>query len=120
MSGIADGPAAQSGTTTSCGLCAPALGPVLGESEHWRLILNYAFLQNQDRHVHPHVIPRYAADRELRGLTFTDPDCPDHYAVPGPVRHLAGEHLGLLTESLRAALDQAGTCPVEPGPSGYR
>jgi diadenosine tetraphosphate (Ap4A) HIT family hydrolase len=22
---------------------------------------NYAFLQNQDRHVHQHVIPRYAA-----------------------------------------------------------
>lgn len=45
---------------------------------------NYAFLQNQDRHVHLHVIPRYAAARRLAGLEFGDPDYPSHYRVPGP------------------------------------
>jgi diadenosine tetraphosphate (Ap4A) HIT family hydrolase len=40
---------------------------------------NLAFLQNQDRHVHLHVIPRYAAARACAGVEFTDPDWPDHY-----------------------------------------
>ncbi|HZS30577.1 MAG TPA: HIT family protein [Gaiellaceae bacterium] len=40
---------------------------------------NCAFLQNQDRHVHLHVIPRYAGPRTLAGLEFTDSDWPDHY-----------------------------------------
>lgn len=44
--------------------------------------LNYAFLQNQDRHVHLHVIPRYAEPRSVARVEFTDPDYPDHYA-PG-------------------------------------
>ena len=54
---------------------------------------NYAFLQNQDRHVHLHVIPRYARPRQVAGLRFEDPDYPDHYAVPSPARHLAPEVL---------------------------
>lgn len=51
---------------------------------------NYAFLQNQDRHVHLHVIPRYAAERSFAGEVFTDPDYPAHYAVPSPIRRHAG------------------------------
>lgn len=43
---------------------------------------NYAFLQNQDRHVHLHVIPRYAALRTFDGEVFTDVDYPSHYAFP--------------------------------------
>lgn len=39
---------------------------------------NYVFLQNQDRHVHLHIIPRYAGSREYAGLTFSDADYPDH------------------------------------------
>lgn len=39
---------------------------------------NYAFLQNVDRHVHLHIIPRYGETRTLRGLVFTDPDYPAH------------------------------------------
>jgi diadenosine tetraphosphate (Ap4A) HIT family hydrolase len=42
---------------------------------------NHAFLQNQDRHVHLHVIPRYAAPREFDGLRFDDPDYPGHYGL---------------------------------------
>ena len=44
---------------------------------------NYAFLQNQDRHVHLHVIPRYQSPRWLAGTEFKDADYPDHYRVPG-------------------------------------
>jgi diadenosine tetraphosphate (Ap4A) HIT family hydrolase len=47
---------------------------------------NYAFLQNQDRHVHLHVFPRYASARHIAGAEFTDPDYPDHYRVPSPSR----------------------------------
>lgn len=43
---------------------------------------NYAFLMNADPHVHPHVIPRYVATRELASVTFVDPDYPDSYRVP--------------------------------------
>ena len=46
---------------------------------------NYAFLQNADRHVHLHVIPRYASVRDLSGENFEDPDWPHHYA-PGRER----------------------------------
>ena len=48
---------------------------------------NYAFLQNADRHVHFHVIPRYAERRRFVGQEFADPDYPGHYA-PGVERRL--------------------------------
>jgi diadenosine tetraphosphate (Ap4A) HIT family hydrolase len=40
---------------------------------------NLAFLQNQDRHIHLHVIPRYAGARMCADVEFNDPDWPDHY-----------------------------------------
>ena len=64
---------------------------------------NYAFLQNQDRHVHLHVIPRYGAERTFAGLVFADPDYPDHYAVPMPVRLLAPEQMAMLADYLQEA-----------------
>jgi diadenosine tetraphosphate (Ap4A) HIT family hydrolase len=42
---------------------------------------NYVFLQNQDRHVHLHVIPRYRTMRQFEGVRFTDPDFGAHYSV---------------------------------------
>lgn len=42
---------------------------------------NYAFLMNGDRHVHFHVIPRYATDREFAGLIFTDGQLGEHYQL---------------------------------------
>ena len=33
---------------------------------------NYAFLQNQERHVHLHIIPRHAMSRKVAGLQFED------------------------------------------------
>ena len=60
---------------------------------------NYAFLQNQDRHVHLHIIPRYAKPREVAGLRFEDPDYPDHYAVPSYERRVS-----------RAVLDELAAC----------
>jgi diadenosine tetraphosphate (Ap4A) HIT family hydrolase len=35
---------------------------------------NYAFLMNQDPHVHLHVIPRYNSPRDFAGRTFEDGD----------------------------------------------
>ena len=61
---------------------------------------NYAFLQNQDRHVHLHIIPRYAKPREVAGLRFEDPDYPDHYAVPSPERRVSGAVLDELARLL--------------------
>lgn len=34
--------------------------------------MNYSFLGNADRHLHAHVVPRYASSRTLLGHTFTD------------------------------------------------
>jgi diadenosine tetraphosphate (Ap4A) HIT family hydrolase len=65
---------------------------------------NYAFLQNQDRHVHLHVIPRYQTARQWSGLTFTDPDYPDHYAVPMPDRRLNASTALRLGQLLAAAM----------------
>ncbi len=42
---------------------------------------NYAFLQNQDRHVHLHIIPRYAGSRTFEGMEFADRAYPGHYDV---------------------------------------
>lgn len=57
---------------------------------------NYTFLQNEDRHVHLHVIPRYAGPRTFAGREFADPDWPDHYrpgaqylAPPGVIEAIA-------------------------------
>jgi diadenosine tetraphosphate (Ap4A) HIT family hydrolase len=134
----------------TCGLCRHDLGPVLRESEHWRLVLNrnqnllgksllalrrhcesvaeltgeewvalqgelaaagdllsaalspdqfnYALLQNVDRHVHVHVIPRYASPREFGGRTFVDEDFPG----PQPMRGWATTSLVLDSEELAA------------------
>jgi diadenosine tetraphosphate (Ap4A) HIT family hydrolase len=70
---------------------------------------NYAFLQNQDRHVHLHVIPRYANVRAFNGLEFIDPDYPSHYRVPGPSRRLSAPELGAIAEHLRHALSAPGS-----------
>jgi diadenosine tetraphosphate (Ap4A) HIT family hydrolase len=65
---------------------------------------NYAFLQNQDRHVHLHIIPRYATSRTLGGITFEDHDYPAHYKVPGRTRILPEEQLNLISEEIRRHL----------------
>lgn len=64
---------------------------------------NYVFLQNQDRHVHLHVVPRYSADRSFGGLTFQDPDYPAHYAVPSPVQQLPEVQRDALAAELHRA-----------------
>jgi diadenosine tetraphosphate (Ap4A) HIT family hydrolase len=65
---------------------------------------NYAFLQNQDRHVHMHLYPRYAQPRIFAGVMFEDPDYPSHYTVPAPSRHLLSEQYELIVQALRATL----------------
>lgn len=60
---------------------------------------NYAFLQNQDRHVHLHVIPRYASDRRFAGMDFVDPDYPGHYA-PGVENQVRSEVISAIQDAL--------------------
>lgn len=64
---------------------------------------HYAFLQNRDRHVHLHIIPRYAAPRRVAGLHVDDPDYPGHYAVPAPERRLTRDQTEQLVTLLQAA-----------------
>jgi diadenosine tetraphosphate (Ap4A) HIT family hydrolase len=64
------------------------------QAELWRLLgdvktallgafqpdhFNYAFLMNQDAHVHMHIIPRYAQSRVFAGMAFTDGRLGEHY-----------------------------------------
>ncbi|HZQ35272.1 MAG TPA: HIT family protein [Dehalococcoidia bacterium] len=65
---------------------------------------NYAFLQNQDRHVHLHIIPRYASMRTSAGVSFHDPAYPGHYAVNEPALRLDEEHVAALAQLLRTRL----------------
>lgn len=46
---------------------------------------NYAFLMNQDRHVHLHVIPQYRSPRSFAGVQFEDGDAVNQRRVPDPV-----------------------------------
>jgi diadenosine tetraphosphate (Ap4A) HIT family hydrolase len=62
---------------------------------------NYAFLQNQDRHIHLHIIPRYKESRVLIGLEFDDPDYPGHFRAPAHGRYLDQEQLIKLAEQLK-------------------
>jgi diadenosine tetraphosphate (Ap4A) HIT family hydrolase len=136
-----------------CVLCSPDLGPIIAESEHWRLVLNhnqkylgkcflvlrrhlepvplinpaewqelhqeveratemlvrafqpdhfnYAFLQNQDRHVHLHVIPRYASQRTFADIVFDDLDYPGHYSVGEPRQRLSEGQYAAITDYLQ-------------------
>jgi diadenosine tetraphosphate (Ap4A) HIT family hydrolase len=63
---------------------------------------NYAFLQNEDRHVHLHVIPRYADTRAVGDVVFDDSAYPDHYR-PGEERRLEREQI----EAIAAAITEA-------------
>jgi hypothetical protein len=64
---------------------------------------NYPFLQNQDRHVYLHGIPRYATARSMAGVRFEDPDYPGHYSVPGPDRRVSTAVLDVLAQLLSDA-----------------
>ncbi len=142
----------KSGIVEGCALCDPGLGPVIAETEHWKLVLNkrnqsllgkcfltlrrheesvtalspeewadlrtgtalatdalrsafepdhfnYAFLQNLDRHVHLHILPRYAGSREFSGEIFEDECYPDHYdpfVAPRPLSADRTEELAAL------------------------
>ena len=63
---------------------------------------NYAFLQNQDRHIHLHVIPRYENVRRIAGVDFTDPDYPDMFRVPGRTNIADGHLLAAIAGALGA------------------
>ena len=61
---------------------------------------NYVFLQNQDRHVRLHVIPRYASPREFAGLGFRDIGWPGHYDIQQMAQTLTDGQYHELTATL--------------------
>ncbi len=61
---------------------------------------NYTFLQNQDRHVHMHIMPRYSTPVLFNGETFEDPTYPGHYAVAAQQRLVTAEQLSDLARLL--------------------
>ena len=65
---------------------------------------NYAFLQNQDRHVHLHVVPRFERPREVAGERFEDPDFPKHYRVPAPKKRVPADVLASIGDEIRSAM----------------
>jgi diadenosine tetraphosphate (Ap4A) HIT family hydrolase len=64
-------------------------------------LFNYAFLQNVDRHIHLHVLPRYGSVREFAGLTFHDDRFGDHYEVPAHPRFVASAELDAVADAVR-------------------
>lgn len=73
--------------------------------------LNLAFLGNEDRHVHLHLIPRYAEPVELAGIAFDDPGFPGHYVV-GHDRRVDDEVRAAIVARLRLP-------PVDPDATFY-
>lgn len=68
---------------------------------------NYAFLQNQDRHVHLHVIPRYAGPRTFGGNDFRDPGYPGHYTVDDPPRRLSPSDESAIAAAISRFISQS-------------
>ena len=66
--------------------------------------LNYAFLGNDFRHLHAHIVPRYDAPRTFAGVDFEDADWGHHYKT----KPWAGGRDVVLRvrDALRAALDE--------------
>lgn len=64
---------------------------------------NYAFLGNETRHLHGHVFPRYARERQFTGVTFTDELYGHHYR-PGQSVTLADEVYEKIKLSIKEAL----------------
>lgn len=64
---------------------------------------NYSFLQNRDRHVHLHVIPRYVGTRRIAGVEFSDPDYPARYFEPAADERIVGRDV---LEAIARAFDE--------------
>lgn len=62
---------------------------------------NYSFLQNLDRHVHLHIIPRYKRQRVFAGNVFIDEGYPGYYSVPVLVKKISEEYLVKIADTLR-------------------
>jgi diadenosine tetraphosphate (Ap4A) HIT family hydrolase len=60
---------------------------------------NYAFLQNGDRHIHLHVIPRYEQPRRFADTDFSDSDYPGHY-TPGVERRVGQDVYAAIADAL--------------------
>jgi diadenosine tetraphosphate (Ap4A) HIT family hydrolase len=60
---------------------------------------NYAFLQNGDRHIHLHIIPRYQEPRRFADAQFCDPDYPSHY-TPGVQNRVGPELISAIAAAL--------------------
>ena len=58
---------------------------------------NYAFLMNQDAHVHLHVIPRYRGTRTFAGVEFQDNDAITERRLP---EHIHRRIVAALRETL--------------------
>lgn len=69
---------------------------------------NYAFLQNQDRHAHLHIIPRYAENRTFGGVLFTDRGYPGHYTIKTPAHRLEPDQESTLVTLLSHLIGQVG------------
>jgi diadenosine tetraphosphate (Ap4A) HIT family hydrolase len=65
-------------------------------------LYNHAFLMNQDRQVHLHIVPRYRSSRDWDGETFTD----EHWGTlfGTEQRIMPGAQLARLTTAIRAHL----------------
>ncbi len=71
-----------------------------------RTSTGYAFLGNLDRHLHVHVLPRYASARRVPGIEFVDRGYPGHYALSADRRALPSreEHADRHQTLMRRAL----------------
>ncbi|NND64612.1 MAG: HIT family protein [Gammaproteobacteria bacterium] len=62
--------------------------------------INYCALMMVDKHVHWHVIPRYASEREAVGVVFEDQNWPKP-PVFGPGKTLSGAEFAAIRKKIR-------------------
>ena len=68
-------------------------------------LMNYASLGNSYRHLHVHLIPRYAGPRSFQGVTFTDPCWGRHYEPRKETGRLDPACFRAIVAALRAEMD---------------
>lgn len=69
-------------------------------------LYNYATLGNDCRHLHFHVIPRYAEEREFNGKTYVDENWNQHYLGYPSDFSIGDEDLEKLEAQIRSELEQ--------------
>lgn len=72
---------------------------------NWMSLMNNAVRDNQEPHVHWHMVPRYDQPVEFAGHTYVDDAWPRQYNTgEGPAYHASASDIAAITSAIRAGI----------------